>query len=162
MPVARPTKYKPEYAKQAGKLCLLGATNAELADFFEVTISTIHQWRITHDEFSSAIKENKDIADKRVEDALYHRALGYTHDHDDIRVVEGEIVVTETKKHYPPDATSMIFWLKNRQPDKWRDKQEVEQTSNVTHNIMPVPVANSVEEWEQASQETHDKNFNND
>lgn len=158
----RPTKYKSEYAKQAGKLCLLGATNVELADFFEVTISTIHQWRVTHEEFSSALKENKEVADRRVEEALYHRALGYTHDQDDIRVVEGEIVITETKKHYPPDSTSMIFWLKNRQPDKWRDKQEIEQTSNVTHNIMPVPVANSVEEWEQASQETHDKNLNND
>ena len=52
----RPTKYKPEYATQAAKLCALGATDAQLADFFDVAISTITLWKVQHPEFSASIK----------------------------------------------------------------------------------------------------------
>jgi len=122
----RPSKYKPEFAAQAAKLCALGATDAQLADFFEVAISTINLWKIQHPEFSESITVPKEQADARVEQSLYRRAMGYEHDEVDIRVVEGQIVQTPVRKHYPPDATSMIFWLKNRKPEQWRDKQELE------------------------------------
>ena len=55
---------------------------------------------------------------------LFHRATGYEHPEDDIKSVNGEIVITPTVKHYPPDTTAAIFWLKNRRPDLWRDKVE--------------------------------------
>lgn len=131
MQQGRPTKYKAEYAKQAAKLCVLGATDAQLADFFEVSVSTINLWKIQHKEFSESVKLNKEKADELVEQSLYHRALGYEHDEVDIRVVSGEIVQTPIRKFYPPDSTAAIFWLKNRKPKDWRDKQEVEHSGSV-------------------------------
>lgn len=130
MTAGRPTSYKPEYAKQAAFLCERGATHAELADFFEVSISTITQWVLREPEFSSSVKLAKEIADQRVEESLYKRAMGYEHDEVDLRVVGGELVQTPIRKYYPPDAISMIFWLKNRKKNQWRDKQEVEHTGD--------------------------------
>lgn len=126
--MARPSKYKPEFAEQAAKLCALGATDAQLADFFEVAVSTINLWKTQHPEFSESIRVPKAQADERVEQSLYRRALGYEHDEVDLRVVGGELVKTEVRKHYPPDATAMIFWLKNRKPEDWRETKAVELT----------------------------------
>jgi hypothetical protein len=122
--MGRPSKYKPEFAEQAAKLCKLGATDAVLADFFQVAVSTINLWKVEHPEFSESIKLPKAESDERVEQSLYMRAMGYEHDEMDIRVVGGELVQTPIRKHYPPDATAMIFWLKNRKPDEWRDKTD--------------------------------------
>jgi len=124
----RPTKYKPEYAEQTAKLCALGATDAQLADFFEVSISTINLWKVKHPEFSESVSVPKEIADSRVEQSLYRRAMGYEHDEVDIRVVGGEIVETPIRKYYPPDSTAMIFWLKNRKSAEWREMKAVELT----------------------------------
>lgn len=122
----RPSKYKQEYADQAAKLCALGATDAQLADFFEVAISTIYQWKIANPEFSDALKASKEAADDAVERSLFARALGYEHDEVDIRVVDHQIVKTPIKKIYPPDTTAAIFWLKNRRPEKWREMKAIE------------------------------------
>lgn len=131
MPAGRPSKYKPEFAKQAAKLCLLGATDANLADFFGVSVSTINLWKVQHVEFSESIKVPKAEADERVEQSLYRRAMGYEHDEVDIRVIDSAVVQTPTRKFYPPDSTAMIFWLKNRKPQEWRDKQEVEHSGTI-------------------------------
>lgn len=125
MPAGRPTSYKPEYAELACKYCLLGATDKQLAEFFEVAESTIYEWKINYTEFSEAIKRGKEQADAEIASRLYDRARGYTHNEEKIFCVEGQIVRAETIKHYPPDPTSMIFWLKNRNPERWREKQEV-------------------------------------
>ncbi|PQX38269.1 terminase [Cronobacter sakazakii] len=127
----RPSDYKPEYAEQARKLCLLGHTDAELASFFEVTETTINNWKKAYPKFFESIKKGKEVADGEVAAKLFHRATGYEHPEDDIRSVDGSIVITPTVKHYPPDTAAAIFWLKNRQRDKWRDKQEVEHTGEV-------------------------------
>lgn len=130
--VGRPTKYKEEYAEQAYKLCLLGHIDDELAEFFEVDVSTIHRWKLEHEEFRDSIKKGKEIADGNVVQSLYHRAIGYQAPDIDIKMYEGEIIETPYIKHYPPDATSAIFWLKNRQPKKWRDKQVTEHEGGIT------------------------------
>ena len=122
--MARPTKYKQEYSKQAEKLCKLGATDKELADFFEVSESTLNLWKVQFDEFSESIKVGKAPSDERVKMSLYHRAIGYSHPEDDIRVVNGEIVITPTIKYYPPDTTACIYWTKNRMPDEFRQNPE--------------------------------------
>ena len=83
----RPSKYKPEFAQQAKKLCEFGATDAQLADFFEVAVSTINLWKINYPEFSESLSVPKEMADARVEQSLYRRAMGYEHDEVDIRVV---------------------------------------------------------------------------
>ncbi len=124
--MARPSKYKPEFAAQAAKLCALGATDVEIADFFEVDVRTIHRWKGEFEEFCHSLRSGKEVSDERVERSLFARANGYEHDEVDIRVVSGEIVQTPIRKYYPPDTTAAIFWLKNRRPDLWRDK--VEQT----------------------------------
>lgn len=125
-----PTLYRPEYSEQAYKLCLLGSTDAELADFFNVTEQTINNWKNAHQEFFESIKKGKDVADAEVASKLFHRATGYTHQETKLFLVDGEILEHEAPKHYPPDPTSAIFWLKNRQPKKWRDKQEHDHTTN--------------------------------
>lgn len=126
--MGRPSSFKPEYVEQAKKLCRLGATDADLADFFGVTFQTINNWKVQHPQFFESLKLSKEKTDHRVEQSLYQRAMGYTCNEDDIRVVNNEIVITPTIKHYPPDTTAMIFWLKNRKPTEWRDKQEVEHS----------------------------------
>lgn len=120
--MARPTKYQKAYAEQARKLCMLGYTDDQLADFFEVAVSTIQKWKIDHPEFSDSIKKGKDISDGNVVDSLYQRAMGFVAPDVDIRVINDKIVQTEVTKHYPPDTAAAIFWLKNRQKKMWRDK----------------------------------------
>ncbi|EDQ1733570.1 terminase [Salmonella enterica] len=129
--MARPTKYQAAYAEQARKLCLLGYTDAELADFFDVDEATINRWKKEHHEFCESIKKGKSVADGEVAAKLFHRATGYEHPEDDIRAVDGSIVITPTVKHYPPDTTAAIFWLKNRQKNKWRDKQDHELSGEI-------------------------------
>lgn len=132
--MARPTKYKPEYAEQARKLCDdFAATDAELAKFFGCAISTLNVWKLQFPEFAKALAEGKGPANDRVARSLYERAMGYSVTETDIRVVQGKIVKTEVVKHYPPDVVAMIFWLKNRDSGKWSDKSEVDL--NVKDNL---------------------------
>lgn len=131
----RPTKYKDEYAEQAYKLCLLGATDKDLADFFEVEESTINNWKNEKNEFLESLKKGKALADANVADRLYQRALGFEHDSEEIKVMldretnEQYIERVPVRKIYPPDSTAAIFWLKNRQKEKWRDKTETDVTT---------------------------------
>lgn len=126
--MARPSKFKQEFIAQAEKLCKLGATDMELADFFEVEVRTLYRWKSENEAFCQALKTGKDEADDRVERSLYARANGYEHDEVDIRVVGGAIVQTPIRKYYPPDTTAAIFWMKNRRPDQWRETKAVELT----------------------------------
>jgi hypothetical protein len=128
--VGRPSSYKPEYAEQAVKLCKLGATDADLADFFEVSTVTIWRWAGRHEEFCNALKTGKDVADERVERSLYHKAVGYTFDAVKIFMPGGaeKPVYAPYQEHVPPDSTACFFWLKNRRPAAWRDKQDHEHS----------------------------------
>jgi hypothetical protein len=100
----RPSKYKPEYDEQAAKLCLLGATNDDLAKFFNVAVSTVNKWIAEIPKFSDAIKANREDADHDVAQSLYQAALN-------------------------GNTTAQIFWLKNRQARRWREKQEIDHRS---------------------------------
>lgn len=126
--MARPSKYKNEMAKQAQKLCEFGATDAEIASFFEVDVRTVYRWQTQYKEFCQALKVGKEAADARVERSLFHKANGYSHPEDKIFQYEGTPIVVPTTKHYPPDTTAAIFWLKNRKPEEWRDKVQQEHT----------------------------------
>jgi transposase-like protein len=123
----RETTYKTEYEKIAYNMCLLGATDKELANCFEVTEQTINTWKNKHEEFALALKSGKVEADSVVASKLYHRAIGYEHIETITASYQGQITdKLDVIKHYAPDPTAAIFWLKNRQPDKWRDKQELD------------------------------------
>jgi hypothetical protein len=124
----RPTKYKEDYPKRAYKLCLLGATDKQLADFFEVNEDTVNKWKIDYPEFSESLRAGKDDADAVIAQSLFNRAKGYSHPEDKIFNDDGQAMVVPTIKHYPPDTTACIFWLKNRQKANWRDRTETALT----------------------------------
>ncbi len=126
--MARPTKYKPEYVEQAAKLCALAATDQELADFFEVTVTTLNRWKISYPEFCASIKDAKEQADNRVERSLFQRATGYEQDEVKIFMPGGkdDPVYAPYRAKIAPDTTACIFWLKNRRPDVWREKSTVD------------------------------------
>ena len=121
----RESSYVDRYAEQAYRLCLLGMTNEELADFFQVATSTIHVWIDRFPEFSDAIKRGKEEADSHVAEKLWRRATGYEHEAVKIFQYEGTPVIVPYTEHYPPDTQAASLWLRNRQPDKWRDRREV-------------------------------------
>lgn len=126
----RPSKYRPEFAEQALKLCRLGATDADLADFFGIAESGLNRWKHDHPPFREALKRGKMMADAEVADSLYRRATGY--EHDAVKIVadarSGAEHVVHYTERYPPDTTACIFWLKNRQRGMWRDKHDHEMT----------------------------------
>ncbi len=136
----RPSKYDPDiHPEYAKALAIEGLTNEEIAQKFGIAPCTIQDWIKRFPEFSNAIKEGKEPADAKVEMALYKKALGF-------EVTETRAVVVGTGEYakveyvdeirvVPPDNTACIFWLKNRRPGKWRDKQEVEHSGNIQINI---------------------------
>jgi hypothetical protein len=126
--MGRPSLFRPEFSAQAAKLCALGATNPDLADFFGVADATIDKWIADIPEFSGAVKGAKEALDAKVERRLFERAMGYEHPEIDIRVVGRKLVKTPIRKVYAPDTTAAIFWLKNRQSAHWRDIKAVELT----------------------------------
>lgn len=131
MPGGRPSKFKPDFVPQAEKLAALGATDRDVSEFFGVSEATLHRWKHTHPEFCEALKVGKEASDQRVEQSLYRKAVGYTFDSEKVFQHQGEIVRTKTIEHVPPDTTACIFWLKNRRPEEWRDKQVLEHEGEI-------------------------------
>lgn len=133
----RPSSYKPEYTEQARKLCLLGAVDEDLADFFNVASSTISNWKHSEPDFLKAITLGKDEADNQVERSLFRRAMGFSHPETKFATHEGKITDREDfTRHYPPDTAACIFWLKNRKKDHWRDKQDLNVAGDITLQIV--------------------------
>jgi hypothetical protein len=97
----RPSKYKPEYAELAMNYCLLGATDVEIAQFLGVSLRTVADWKVVHEDFAEALTTGKEKADAKVVGALYRGALA-------------------------GNTTAQIFWLKNRRKEDWRDKVDHE------------------------------------
>jgi hypothetical protein len=130
LPTGRPSLYRPEYAEQAYKLCLLSATDAEMANFFGIALANFHKWKHAHPEFRDSIARGKEIADASVAERLYQRALGYSHEAVKIFMPAGSDapVYAPYTEHYPPDTNAASLWLRNRQSGKWRDKTEHEHT----------------------------------
>lgn len=126
------TTYKQDYCKIVEGACKLGATDMQVADMIGVTKQTILNWRAKHPEFAAAFVSGKALSDDAVERSLFARAMGYEHEEVDIRVIEGQVVQTPIRKHYPPDTVACIFWLKNRRPDVWREKREQEADTNMS------------------------------
>lgn len=126
MPAGRPSEYREEYAGQAEKLCQLGATDQELADFFDIDARTIYRWKHDYPEFCQSLKAGKELADERVERSLYQRAIGYEQEEVKIFMPAGadDPVYAPFRAKVAPDVTAAIFWLKNRRGKDWRDKTE--------------------------------------
>lgn len=108
-----------------------GLTDEQIAANAGIATATLYDWKKRHPEVSEALKKGKEVVDVQVENALLKRALGYTYtETKKERTAEG-VRTTTTIKEVVPDTTAQIFWLKNRRPDRWRDKQDIEHSGQI-------------------------------
>lgn len=128
----RKSKFDGVSLEQVSKLASQGYTDIAMADFFGVATSTWHLWKTKYPEFEKAILDGKEAADAQVEISMYRRAIGYSHPETKVFCNRWGVVKEEVTKHYPPDVAAGKFWLTNRQPQKWAEKQEVEHSGNIT------------------------------
>ena len=127
------SKYKPEYDELAYNYALLGVTDKQLAEFFDVCEATLNNWKNDHPTFLESLKKGKGSADAQVAKSLFKRALGFTATEEKNESGTNGSKTTTTEKEIAPDTSAAIFWLKNRQPDIWRDKKEmVIEENNLT------------------------------
>ena len=107
-----------------------GLIDEQIAANIGITTTTLYDWKKKYADFSDALKKGKETSDYEVENALFKSATGYEYEErkEVQEVVDGVMRkrVEITRKQFPPNATSAIFWLKNRKPDKWRNKQGIE------------------------------------
>jgi hypothetical protein len=123
--IGRPTRYDEKYVHQAFRLALLGLDDKQIAGVFGIVPATLYAWRKKYPAFLEALNNGKAMADGQVAVSLYRRAVGYEHDDVQINVLrDGTVVKTAFRKKFAPDTTACIYWLKNRQPDFWRDKEK--------------------------------------
>lgn len=129
-PGGRPTLYKVEYNKLAYNYCLLGATDKDLATYFDTTEETINNWKVDYPEFFQSLSRGKEQADAEIAQSLFHRAKGYSHKELVTATFQGQITDTmEVEKFYPPDTEAAKFWLKNRRRGQWSDKIDLDITA---------------------------------
>ena len=127
MPPGRKTKYLTEFASIAEHVCLLkNCKDMDLAKIFEISERTLNYWKKKYPEFLQALERGKEGADIRVARSVYEAAVGY--EHPEVKIFlgpKGKPVIVKTTKHYPPDIGAAKMWLGNRQPEKWKDRQEL-------------------------------------
>lgn len=139
----RPSKYKEEYVEQVFRLALLGLKDDEISSYFEVDKVTFYRWQEQHPEFRNSVKEGKVEANGKVAAAFYKRAIGMTVIENtfekiqleepkttDTGVTDSAFKVTTKVKEIMPDPGACLNWLKNREPERWRDKHEIDHTTN--------------------------------
>lgn len=130
-PRQKRVSYRPEYARIAFRMCLLGATKREIATALNTTEVTIDRWMNSpehHPEFRTAMLNGGIRADAVVAESMYRRAIGYDHPETKVMVVDKEIHQVVTTKHLPPDTTAGTLWLTNRRRHNWRVRQSTELT----------------------------------
>lgn len=134
----RPSKFDSIDKQQLKFLVLKGFTEKEISDFFGIDISTLTKWKQNNDKFFTSLKEWKIEADQQVVRSLYESAKGFRAKYKKNMVVSdgrdsgSHIETVEEEVVFAPNPTSIIFWLKNRQPKQWRDKQDVEFSGSVS------------------------------
>lgn len=108
-----------------------GLTIEQIAEQLGIANSTFYEYKNKHSELSDALKKGQEVIDVMVENALLKSALGYEYEEDAI----GKDGVYTLKKVAHPNTTALIFWLKNRRPNKWRDKQEFEHGGDINIKV---------------------------
>lgn len=132
MPAGRPTKYTKALLKSVKLLSELGATTEQIAEFIDVNPDTIYEWTKVYPEFSETIKGGKSKYDDEIEESLAKRAKGY---HRTIERVSKDGGVIPCLEEVPPDVTAIKFWLTNRRAGRWKEKQEVQHSGEITVNL---------------------------
>src|SRR5262245_32825166 len=118
----RPTAFRREFCELARNYCLLGATNAELARFFDVAPRTVDNWIASHVAFADAVREGRVVADARVARCLYERAVGWRATVERTVLHQGKEWTLKRVVQYPPDTRACTIWLRNRCPALWSGK----------------------------------------
>lgn len=114
-----------------------GLTEEQIAHNMGIAYSTLKNWKDKHMAILAALKRGKEVIDRQVENALLQRALGYEYTETTLEYVPelDEMRVTkEVTKQVAPDTTAQIFWLKNRKPQEWRDKRDVDLSGSISTN----------------------------
>ncbi len=125
----RPPAYRDEYARQATELCLLGYTDKDLAAFFEVTETTINNWKLRYPEFLESIRAGKTVADAKVAGAAYRRATGEIVSLKKVlKLPKGVLREVTIEEYVPGDSAAQRFWLMNRQPERWKPERHIFQS----------------------------------
>ena len=137
--MARPSKYESHVKPKLNKVeawARDGLTDEQIAHNLGIGVATLYEYKNKYPEFVEALRRGKDDIDIEVENALLKRAMGYTYEEiTRERDKDGNMVVTKrVTKEVLPDVTAQIFWLKNRRPDVWRDKQQHEH-SGAIHSL---------------------------
>lgn len=108
-----------------------GLTDEQLAAKIGITTTTLYDWKNKYPVISEALKRGKEVVDVEVENALLKRAMGYEYTETRTETADdGTVKTIVMQKTMPPDTTAQIFWLKNRRPAVWRDKQQVEHSTD--------------------------------
>lgn len=109
-----------------------GLTDEQIAGNMGIKRQTLYDWKKKYPVFSDTLKRGKEIIDRQVENSLLKRALGYEYDEVTTTTYpNGEEETKRVTKHVVPDTTAQIFWLKNRKPDDWRDKKDVNLSGDI-------------------------------
>lgn len=148
--------YQPWMIKEAQELVgKLGARNVDLAEFFGVCEATIDNWIQRKREFNIAVRKGRLEAQLKVSQALYHKAIGYSHPDVHISNYKGEITVTDITKHYPPDAYAAHKYLTIMFRDVWADVSNM----NVNHQHSGEITHRKIEELSMEDLPEEVKNF---
>ena len=121
----RSKRYAKAMCELAEKVAKLGATDKEIADVLDITVRQLYRFRNQHPEFAEALKVGKDVADERVERALFHRAIGFTVKREKLFNNGDHVIRAEYEEEVLPDVTASLAWLNNRQPDRWRQNRHL-------------------------------------
>lgn len=109
-----------------------GLTDEQIAQNMGIGTTTLYRWKNEFREIRESLKKGKEVVDRQVENSLLKAALGYEYEEQTV-TNKGDVVTL--RKYQPPNTTAIIFWLKNRKPKQWRDKQELEHDGNMKINI---------------------------
>ncbi|HXC62671.1 MAG TPA: helix-turn-helix domain-containing protein [Nitrospiria bacterium] len=149
---------RPDGVEQACLLASQGFTDAQIAAAFGVREVTVNRWKKENREFEISLKKGKIEADSRVTKGLYQRAIGYDYEEvhtEALKSANNKPAVQRIKKitrHVPPDVIAQIFWLKNRQPEMWRDKHDVHHQSQVGVQVEIMPPLSRKEKIEEVKE----------
>lgn len=107
-----------------------GLTDEQIANNMGISVSTLYDWKNKYSDITESLKRGKEVVDALVENALFKRALGY--EYEEVTKESGVTTKVVTKQ-MPPDTTAQIFWLKNRRPDLWRDRKNIDMNAKVNN-----------------------------
>lgn len=109
-----------------------GLTDQQIAYNMGISTATLYEWKKKYPDILEALKKGKEVVDRYVENALLKRALGYEYEEVSKEYECETLVKTKvTRKQVVPDTTAQIFWLKNRRPDLWRDRVQIDDKASL-------------------------------